>query len=305
MRPSSNDSNNAKKRIPASGLDNFTQRVILFSLAIPAIIAVIFLQEDYYHWPLNLVLFAVAVPSAFEAARLFGMNPRKTRHRAVGVFFNSLALPIMAFLWVAGIFQTEWLFPGYSAMVMGILFIQVFRQQHKVKKISSGIGKHLAVLAYPGLLLAHLVMISALPNATVLYLAFIAGVFSNDTMAYVGGRLFGKRGPHPIPISPNKSTAGFITGYCFSIIGMAAVYFLAPRAFPGGLIPALILGALVGFTTIVGDLIESGLKRSAKRKDSGDAIPGRGGLLDSLDSILYTAPVFFYGYQLLNGIWVM
>jgi phosphatidate cytidylyltransferase len=284
---------------------NFIQRLLLFAVAVPAIIALIFLAPERWHWPLNLVLIIVAIPSAFEAARLFGMNPHKTKPRRIGVFLNGIGMPTVSFLWVAGIIEQRWMLPIYTGMVMVVLFLQVFRQQHKVKKISPGIGKHLAVLAYPGLLMGHLIMISALPNASLLYLAFIAGVFSNDTMAYVGGRLFGRRSSHPIPISPNKSLVGFITGYVFSIVGILVVYWLFPQSFPGGWPAALIMGALVGFTTIVGDLIESGLKRSAKQKDSGDAIPGRGGLLDSLDSILFTAPVFFYAYQLLNGVWVM
>ncbi len=300
-----NQNKDEKTPFPQKRGSNFIVRLILFAVALPAIIALIFLAPEAYLWPLNAVLILIAVPSAFEAARLFGMNPRKTLPRTIGVTLNGLGMPTVAFLWVTGVIQTRMLFPVYTAMAMAILFIQVFRQQNKVKKISPGIGKHLAVLAYPGLLMSHLIMITALPNASLLYMVFIAGVFSNDTMAYVGGRLFGRRSIHPVPISPNKSLVGFITGYIFSIIGILVVYFIDNASFPGGLPAALTMGALVGLTTIVGDLIESGLKRSAKQKDSGIAIPGRGGLLDSLDSILFTAPVFFYAYQLLNGIWVI
>ncbi|AHC14724.1 phosphatidate cytidylyltransferase [Salinispira pacifica] len=296
------ENNTTEHRKPSR---NLIQRVILFAVAVPVIILIIFLEADRFHWPLNLVLLLISVPSAFEAARLFGFNPRKSKPRTIGVFLSGLSLPLTSLLWVWGVIRTELLFPVYTGMVMSILFVQVFRQQHKVKKISPGIGKHLATLAYPGLLISHLIMISALPHATILYLTFIAGVFSNDTMAYVGGRLFGAKSSHPVAISPNKTMAGFLIGFLFSPVAVTLVYFLAPHAFPGGLHVAVIMGFLIGFTTIIGDLIESGLKRSAKIKDSGEAIPGRGGLLDSLDSILFTAPVFFYAYQILTGIWVL
>ena len=54
------------------------------------------------------------------------------------------------------------------------------------------------------------------------------------------------------------------------------------------------MGSAVGIATILGDLIESAIKRSATSKDSGQLIPGRGGILDSVDSVLYAAPVFYY-----------
>ena len=62
----------------------------------------------------------------------------------------------------------------------------------------------------------------------------------------------------------------------------------------------MVLGLVTGATVILGDLLESGMKRSAGVKDSGGVIPGRGGLLDSVDSMIFTAPLFYY-YMLLAG----
>ncbi|MGI9257014.1 MAG: phosphatidate cytidylyltransferase, partial [Salinispira sp.] len=125
------------------------------------------------------------------------------------------------------------------------------------------------------------------------------------TMAFLSGKLYKRYHTYPTALSPNKTTAGFIVGFIFSPIGFLIGYYMFPELFPGGVPVVLILGLMVGFTTISGDLIESGLKRSARRKDSGEVILGRGGMLDSLDSILYSAPIVFYVYQLTNGIWVI
>ena len=94
--------------------------------------------------------------------------------------------------------------------------------------------------------------------------------------------------------------AGFIGGACGSVglaFGCAALF---PYALGGPWWTTLILGSVIGAAVIVGDLFESALKRSAGIKDSGSAVPGRGGFLDSFDSLLFAAPVF-YGLSLLFG----
>ena len=284
---------------------NLLQRIILFLFSIPALIGIIFLAPEQGHWPLNILLIALSIPSTFEAARLFGMNPKKTKARILGIFLIGILFPLVSFLCVLGVIEYRYLLPIYTAMVMIVLFMQVFRQQNMVQKISPSIGKHLAIIAYPGLFISHLILISKIPDASLLYLTFLIGVVANDTMAYLTGQLYRKYHDHPTALSPNKTTAGFIVGYLFSPVALIAIYYLAPQIFPGGLKAAIIMGLLIGFTTITGDLIESGLKRSVKQKDSGETIPGRGGVLDSMDSILYTAPVFFYGYQMLNNVWLI
>ncbi len=287
------------------GITNVAQRLLVFAIGTPLIVLLIFLQAERWHWPLNLIILIVSTWESFEAAQLFGMNPHKSFLRSMGVALTGVSMPLAGFLWVTDLLPTSSLLPIYTAMVMATLFVQVFRQQHDVKKISPGIGRHLAVLAYPGLLSAHLIMISKIPDSSLVYLAFIAGVFSNDSMAYIGGRFFGRKGNKLVPISPNKTLVGFVFGYVSSSLGLLLVYLVVPHIFPGGIAAVIGLGLIVGFSTIAGDLIESGLKRSVKAKDSGQAIPGRGGLLDSLDSTLYSAPVFYYAYQILNNIWVM
>ena len=187
-----------------AGQKNLLQRIALFLITIPAIIFIIFLAPGKGHWPLNALLIIVSAPSAFEASRLFGMDPRRTIPRTIGVFFNGITFPLLSFLWVLGIIDSKFLLPIYTSMVMLVLLVQVFHQQDKMERISPGIGKHLAVIAYPGLFMAHLIMISKIPNASFLYLTFLIGVVVNDTMAYLTGQLYKKYHDHPTALSPNQ-----------------------------------------------------------------------------------------------------
>lgn len=98
-----------------------------------------------------------------------------------------------------------------------------------------------------------------------------------------------------IKVSPNKSLAGFIGGGTLSAVVLAVLYCLFV---PGikediSIWMAVVLGLATSSAANIGDLIESAFKRSAEVKDSGSLIPGRGGLLDSIDSMLASAPIFW------------
>jgi phosphatidate cytidylyltransferase len=113
--------------------------------------------------------------------------------------------------------------------------------------------------------------------------------------------LFGKRNRGIVPASPNKSIAGFIGGYAGSIGAGIVAKMLFPDVFAGSVMKMVFLGFMTASAAIVGDIIESIFKRSAGIKDSGNIIPGRGGVLDSIDSILLAAPVFYIICDFLFG----
>lgn len=116
----------------------------------------------------------------------------------------------------------------------------------------------------------------------------------SDMGAYVTGSLIGR---HPLVphISPKKTWEGFFGALAFSVGGGCGLLAVLPHRL-GRLnyADAVILGLVLGFAAIVGDLAESLVKRSCKVKDSGRFLPGIGGALDLIDSILFTAPVMFF-----------
>ena len=129
-------------------------------------------------------------------------------------------------------------------------------------------------------------------------LAALALVWAADSGAYFAGRRFGRRKLAPT-ISPNKTIEGAIGGL---VAGLAVA--LAFGAFAGATVAQLPLLALVAAATvlasIVGDLVESLLKRQAGAKDSGTLIPGHGGVLDRIDGVLAALPVFAIGKEMLG-----
>ena len=128
----------------------------------------------------------------------------------------------------------------------------------------------------------------------------VAGVFAliwiNDSFAYLVGRNFGKQKLFE-RISPKKTVEGFFGGLFFSCL---ASYFIAN--FTEALSPLkwLVISAIVCFFGTLGDLIQSKIKRQAAVKDSGNIMPGHGGMYDRLDSILFTAPFVYLYLQILQ-----
>ena len=124
----------------------------------------------------------------------------------------------------------------------------------------------------------------------------------SDMGAYVVGTLCGKHLliPH---ISPKKTWEGFFGALAFSILGSYGTLYLAgDRLHYLNAMHAGILGVLLGLAAIIGDLSESVIKRSTDTKDSGNMLPGIGGVLDLIDSLLFTAPLLFFYCRLVLGV---
>lgn len=145
--------------------------------------------------------------------------------------------------------------------------------------------------------ISHLAFLLVLPEANnpvgggaglVLFLVFLTEF--NDVAQYVWGRLYGRSKIIP-KVSPNKTWAGFVGGVGTTVV-LATL--LAPWLTPLSREHALIAGLLIGLSGFVGDVVVSAVKRDIGVKDSGNLLPGHGGILDRIDSLTYTAPLFFH-----------
>lgn len=128
------------------------------------------------------------------------------------------------------------------------------------------------------------------PEGAKLIFFLLIVVWTCDAGAYYVGKQIGKHALSP-RVSPKKTIEGLLGGIFFSIVAATVIHFTFFSTFP--LLHAIIAAILLSIAGVIGDLAESLWKRSAAVKDSGTLIPGHGGLLDRLDSILFTAPILY------------
>ncbi|APA00107.1 MULTISPECIES: phosphatidate cytidylyltransferase [Flavobacterium] len=128
-------------------------------------------------------------------------------------------------------------------------------------------------------------------------------IWTNDSFAYVVGKSIGKNKLFE-RISPKKTIEGFIGGILFAILAgyLISKYYIKakPEFSAQSILIWTSIATIVGIFGTIGDLIESKFKRIAGVKDSGNIMPGHGGVLDRLDSVIFVAPIIFLFYQILN-----
>ena len=172
----------------------------------------------------------------------------------------------------------------------------VFLFDKKNKPIDS-LSKYVYLIGYvtlPFILITKLPFVENNYNPKIILSIFIL-IWVNDTFAFLVGKTFGK---HKLfeKVSPKKTIEGFIGGFIFSIITgvILAKYLMLQSYFHW--VSIAILASVFG---TLGDLVESKFKRIANVKDSGNIMPGHGGVLDRLDSIIFVAPIVYLFYQIL------
>jgi phosphatidate cytidylyltransferase len=226
---------------------------------------------------------------------LLGVRELTHAYRAGGIELPDLPLMIAALIillasWFGGTqglaVSTSLIFPVLMVLLLAI------SQKDFIKRSTSAIFAvfYLAVLGGFILLLAN-------NEAGAKHiLALVILISCNDTFAYFAGVLFGKHKMAP-NISPKKSWEGLIGGLIASLIGGALVFQLAFET-------AWYVGSAIGVMTVVtatcGDLIESAIKRDLAIKDMSNLLPGHGGIMDRLDSALFTAPAVWFAFELIN-----
>jgi len=146
-------------------------------------------------------------------------------------------------------------------------------------------------MLYIGLTLSYLVLVRLLPEGESFLLFLLLVTWAADTGAYYVGTLYGQR-PLAPRISPRKTVEGLVGGFAgATMVAFAARWIFVPEFSNWD---TLVLAILLTSAGMWGDLVESAIKRSAGVKDSGGLLPGHGGMLDRLDSLLFTAPAFYY-----------
>lgn len=151
---------------------------------------------------------------------------------------------------------------------------------------------------YVALCLSYALRLRALPDGVWLVCFVLLVTWAGDTGAYYVGSLFG-RTPLAPRLSPKKTVEGLIGGWALALAAalLARAWFLPSLSLLDCLLTSLVLTGM----GVVGDLVESALKRSAGVKDSGGLLPGHGGMMDRIDSVLFAAPAFYYYVALLKA----
>jgi phosphatidate cytidylyltransferase len=173
------------------------------------------------------------------------------------------------------------------AVLVVVAFADTLFFETDLARVPARVGMAVLGAAYPGLLISALVRLRELPSGAFWILLTLVVTWLNDTGAYFAGRAFGRRKLYP-RISPSKTVEGAVGGFAASVGGALAVKMLFLPQLPWW--GATAIGAGGALLGPLGDLSESMLKRAYGAKDSGEMLPGHGGLLDRIDALLFTAP---------------
>ncbi len=270
-------------------------RILTAVIALPIIIASIILPS---YVPESVWLF-VGIAAFALAAGLFEFYSltKKLELKAdasIG-YLGSVAL-FMGFVVDAPAKASDLLILLLALIVVVALITQMFRFQKDFSKMLAGIGVTLLGVFYVAFLGGFLVAIrtgfeNRISLSTHLLGYFFLVLFGSDIGAYFFGRAFGKHKLAP-SISPGKTVEGLIGGLLFAAAGaaVATLTFFQELPFQWS-IP---LGLVLAGVGVFGDLAESAMKRGSKTKDAASILPGHGGFLDRLDSLLFGAPILYY-----------
>jgi phosphatidate cytidylyltransferase len=238
---------------------------------------------------LVLVLALIASGELLRLARLRGTRPAAL-----------VALVAVASAYVVAYLRDVRAPEELPAVLGGALILSaaaVLVRSNREGAVAS-VASTLFVVVYVGAMGAFMIAMRGMNEGFRVVLVFGLMVVLNDAGAWAVGRRAGRHALAP-SISPEKSWEGFLGGAFFTFaVGILAGIGLDP---PMTVRRGLVLAALVAVAAPLGDLFESMLKRDFGVKDAGQVIPAHGGALDRLDSLIFTAPLFFYAFRALTS----
>ncbi len=275
-------------------------RLLTALVALPILVLSIILPLLLPQFPQTEWLFLIIAALALGAGlfEFFTLTKKLELKADASIAYLGAAALFVAFLFDAPRNAPDLLIITLVLFLLAILISQMFRFRADFSKMLTGIGVTILGVLYIAFLGGFLVsMRVGFDDTLVPYLStkllvfFFLVTFGADAGAYYIGKNFGKRKLIP-KVSPNKTWEGAIGGLilssAFAAISSAAFF---PELAYKFSIPLAILMTVVG---IFGDLAESAMKRGADVKDAANILPGHGGLLDRLDSLLFNAPILYY-----------
>ena len=274
-------------------------------------LVVLLLLEDRWFAPWYPILFVCyAAASLFAAREFLDLLPDSVRPaEALTLGFIGV---MAAFNWWPAFLATRDVPPGLGAweligscLLVGVVtaFVWEMWRYSGPSRITERVALTTFMLVYLGLLPSFLAQLRWLPNGkgTVAIALAVFVPKGNDIGAYftgkfLTGRLLGRTQMTPL-LSPKKTWQGAIGGMLTSVlvaVGIQSEWPVIPGGWPG----AIGFGLTVGVAGILGDLAESSIKRDLQTKDASKAVPGFGGVLDVVDSLLFAAPVAYLWFWL-------
>ena len=247
-------------------------------LALLAYLGIWYLSSDVFSY----IILGICAVAALEFAQLVTSNQCE---RNVFLLCTLLCASLMFFAELP-------LVLGALLLSLFVLGLTVMRQNQVLEKATAQYGVLLLGLCYVGLTLPIWSWLHRLPAGRAWVLLGIAAAALSDTFAWFVGKNWGKRKFSPI-ISPKKTWEGYWGSLLGAFCGAALVwYFALQTQVTFGHV--LASAGIIWITGPFGDLIESMLKRSAGVKDSGQLIPGHGGMLDRMDALIFTGPALYW-----------
>lgn len=269
----------------------FALPVLIFSILMPYALP----QFEQADW-----LFIILAAAAFVAGlyEYFIFTKKLELKADASVAYLGASAIFVAFLFDAPAKAPDLLFLTIAIFLIFLFITQTFRFQKDFTKMLTGVGVTFLGVMYVAFLGGYLVsMRVGFETTLVPYLSskllgyFFLVAMGSDIGAYFIGKSIGKHKLVP-KISPNKTWEGFAGGILLAIIFAAlSTYLFFPELPYQVSIPLAIFMAVVG---VGGDLTESAMKRGSKIKDAANILPGHGGLLDRLDSLLFNAPILYF-----------
>ncbi len=276
------------------------KRLLTALIALPVLILSILLPYFLPHLPQASWLFVLIAALALGTGlfEFFTLTKKLELKADASIAYISAAFFFVAFLFEAPAKAPDFLILTFVLFLITVLISQTFRFQKDFSKMLAGVGVTVLGVLYIAFLGGFIVSMrvgfyeTLVPHLSTKLLAyFFLVVMGADTGAYYVGKNFGKHKLAP-NISPGKTWEGVIGGLVLSSIfaAIATATFFPEFSFKLS-IPLAIIMSVIG---LFGDLAESAIKRGAGAKDAASILPGHGGLLDRLDSLLFNAPILYY-----------